>query len=734
MMPRFRRIFVLSAILSIQLQYGIDCSARDISCQTIQTEGGGSRALRLLTINVWSGLDYEGFFSFGEYESDERREARFQALVREIEGLDPDVIFIQEATPLPRYASRLARRLSYDEIHQVVNGGIKFGPLGIPVNFKEGLVILARPSLRLGKFDAWKLSGGFGLHGDAVTIHFDESIFSLVGKVYLDDVPIYLVNVHLVSSPPEDQKFERELDGYLAEGSISESEHEKAVAFWRDQYIRRREEVEDLLERLGELPTQSPVIVGGDFNATPDSPEMQVFSASGRYFDTRMQTGLIPQPSWDPEGNENISFSAGSTDARGRTRTGYSRLFASYAAQSRRIDYIFLSSHFNVSDVIQSDMTLNSSLEGITASDHYGILVDLNMEDVLDESPREPQTLVPLERTTFEPLPILMYDTDIGFGYGAKTFLLNSMRRNESFDMMVFFSTGVDTLEGERRYRFVFSFPDFDRRQGKIYPFAVDFLLDYDIWINNSFFGTGNDSEFGDREYYSREPFEISLTLSRGFTPHTVGQIGTRFKTIRNSNFSSGSRLAQLGGLNSSRVTYASLFSTYRYDTRDIFTNPSRGVFVRGELEYVPDTGFSNVTFTRWAGEFQYYAELFYPTTILAARLGVQGLMGDNLPIQVLLPVGGSKTLRGFPQDRFLDRVSAVSNVELRFPLIWRFGGVAGLDAGKVWYSPGDIDFSGWAVNRVVGLRFYMQTFVVRVDIGFGPDAMGFYFNFGHVF
>jgi outer membrane protein assembly factor BamA len=313
-------------------------------------------------------------------------------------------------------------------------------------------------------------------------------------------------------------------------------------------------------------------------------------------------------------------------------------------------------------------------------------------------------------------------------------FLLNSMRRNESFDMMVFFSTGVDTLEGERQYRLVFSYPDFDRRQGKIYPFAVDFLLNYDIWINNSFFGAGNDSEFDDREYYTREPFEVSLTLSRGFTPHTVGEIGTRFKTVRNSNFSSGSQLAQLGGLNTSRVTYASLFTAYRYDTRDIFTNPSRGVVMQGELEYVPDTGFSDVAFTRWAGEFQYYAELFYPTTILAARLRVQGLTGDNLPVQVMLPIGGSRTLRGFPQDRFLDHFMAVANLELRFPLKGRFGGVAGLDAGKVWNSPGDINFSKWALNRVVGLRFYMQTFLVRIDLGFGPETTGLYFNFGHAF
>ncbi len=33
-----------------------------------------SPPLRVLTINVWSGLDYEGTWSFGEYEDRARRE------------------------------------------------------------------------------------------------------------------------------------------------------------------------------------------------------------------------------------------------------------------------------------------------------------------------------------------------------------------------------------------------------------------------------------------------------------------------------------------------------------------------------------------------------------------------------------------------------------------------------------------------------------------------------------
>ena len=128
--------------------------------------------LKVLTANVWSGLDYRGTFSFGEYESAEIRDKRFEVLVKQIKQLDPDIIFTQESNPVGKFASKLADSLNFDEIHHVCNAGIKFGPLGIPSNFKEGLVILARKNLQLEEFNLLKLDGSFGIYGDLVNYPF----------------------------------------------------------------------------------------------------------------------------------------------------------------------------------------------------------------------------------------------------------------------------------------------------------------------------------------------------------------------------------------------------------------------------------------------------------------------------------------------------------------------------------------------------------------------------------
>jgi len=99
--------------------------------------------LKIITINTWCGLDFQVVIKMGEYETPERKEARFDILLEQLRAIKPDVIFLQEANPIGKYSARLADSLDFDEIHQVFNAGIKFGSVGIPSNLKYGNTILA---------------------------------------------------------------------------------------------------------------------------------------------------------------------------------------------------------------------------------------------------------------------------------------------------------------------------------------------------------------------------------------------------------------------------------------------------------------------------------------------------------------------------------------------------------------------------------------------------------------
>ena len=226
----------------------------------------------------------------------------------------------------------------------------------------------------------------------------------------------------------------------------------------------------------------------------------------------------------------------------------------------------------------------------------------------------------PIE-SKFEPLPIFYYDSNDGFGYGAKAFFLNFLKKNESFDVLILRSTN-----GFQKYNLVFSVPDFELRQGTIYPLALDLELDFKKWISYKFYGVGNKSKFEDEEIYTRVRPTVNITLSRGFSKIFVGQLGVKYQSITNSDFDENGNLQLYQGLSTSNTYYYSSFLIARYDTRDSFVHPSDGIVVQGETEYAN----GNVSFNRWAIWLQHYTTFLNSTFILASRFGIQTIFGEN--------------------------------------------------------------------------------------------------------
>ncbi|MDT8323425.1 MAG: BamA/TamA family outer membrane protein [Bacteroidota bacterium] len=328
--------------------------------------------------------------------------------------------------------------------------------------------------------------------------------------------------------------------------------------------------------------------------------------------------------------------------------------------------------------------------------------------------------------TAFDHLPFAMYDTDTGFGAGYKGVLRNALGSRESFDLTLFLST-----KGERWVRICASWPDAELRQGSAYPLAFDVVMDYDKMITNSFFGVGPDARYDDREHYTFEPLELTAAASRGFTPQIIGQLLLRFKRIWSYGFEDGSRLRTLE-TNASSADITSATLQLRYDTRNSVINPSGGVVLQGEIEQTIALTEHGHDWTRGAAWGQYYHG--FGSCVGALRLGLHSMLGDDIPVQHMLPIGGNGTVRGIPKDRFLDRSSVVFNTELRFPIYRRLGGIVALDAGSVAPKLADLPASRWILTPVAGLRLIFDTFVTRADIGWSEDAVGFYLNFGQLF
>ncbi|HLF20252.1 MAG TPA: endonuclease/exonuclease/phosphatase family protein, partial [Bacteroidota bacterium] len=495
-----------------------------------------AQSLKIATINTWSGLDYHGIWAMGEYESPETRQKRFNILLTELRNLQPDVIALQELNPVGGVSSNLADSLGYDAVYQRVNGGIKVGPVGLPWNLNEGLAILARKHLRLELVDVWPLSGSFGAFGNGLSFHFREENIALVGKIQLDQARVFVINTHFPANLRADSIVLEKMK--LIAGSESQKSNEIiALIEASDRRLHQAKLLSDYISsRLGD----NPVILVGDFNATAMEAEIRYLTGEKKFSDVMALFDQAGQCTWDPEQNTNIRFSLKPFDARGEKLSDLELLDAWYDGFPRRIDYIFLNPGFTKEDVKSVQPFLEKPHDSLFASDHYGVIAEIDCSR-LNASAGEKRSDLSSVQPTFEPLPILSYDTDVGFGYGAKAFFLNQLGLAESFDAVLFNST-----KGERWYRLVFSLPDFELRQGKTYSLAFDLLIDYDKWITNSFFGIGNQSKCKDREMYTREPLEVTATFSRGFSEQSVGQASLRFKAVRNYNFDTTSTLMNL--------------------------------------------------------------------------------------------------------------------------------------------------------------------------------------------
>lgn len=331
----------------------------------------------------------------------------------------------------------------------------------------------------------------------------------------------------------------------------------------------------------------------------------------------------------------------------------------------------------------------------------------------------------------WEAFPILNYDTDVGFGYGFKGFFYNFLEKKESFDLTVYNST-----KGERWYQFIFSSPDIQRRQGTKYDGAIDVIIDYDKYINYTYY-SDNNRDFFNYDYYNtgslnkheqyvREPIEVKLLFSKAYTTDFIAEYGLQFRSISCYGFDPEGILRY----NSiSNVKHISILFNFRLDTRNNFINPQKGILAQINNEYAKDVSGKNQSFYKIELLFQSYINIFHPKIIFANRIKLQQLFGmEYNNYQNLLYLGGNNSIRGLPQSRYLSESAILLNEEIRFPIWWRFGGIIGIDIGNSETTP------EWIINSVTGLRFYMDNFIVRFDIGFGKDITGIYFNFGHLF
>lgn len=324
------------------------------------------REVRILTINVWSGLTYKGFFKMGRFSDNLGK--RYELLVRGIRKLNPDIIAIQEANPLPKYAYRLAADLDYQAIYRVALGGIRFGSLGIPISLREGDAILVKKPwtvMELGR----KRLGGWGIVTNWFCFHFGEITQALLGRAVVNGKPLYIYTVHLHAGPFHGPAFDAAVERLSRDLSQEQLEEAKKTA--GKDIERRKREMANLIKFVGEtLPADMPAIILGDFNTTMESGELDPLFSGGKWVDSfGLKNPKNEGDTWDPYYNPH--FRQKKTE-----RKSYELLCSYHMCHSSRIDFILVSSNIPRDHILDSRVVLTPE-EGFPVSDHYGVLTTL---------------------------------------------------------------------------------------------------------------------------------------------------------------------------------------------------------------------------------------------------------------------------------------------------------------------------------------------------------------------
>jgi endonuclease/exonuclease/phosphatase family metal-dependent hydrolase len=391
-----RLIFLAHVLLTcIALLEG--CSSSGPETRGLEQNAKRMNRISVLTYNTLHGLEV-GRYSVRPGESEEAHAARLGLQIEQMAAAAPDLMLLQEVNPLPgrarMYVDGLKKAgLEYDEVHQVDACGIRLvGNVAVVPGLNNGLVVLAKAPLRIRKLEGLKLSGGIGGCRDSTGVQFGELRYALIAEIEnpATQRKILAVSLHLHSGIERDEYFIQRINEAQLQGRIpKEGEAQQILAALAEDRDRRIEELRTLVQKLRTLQAEGNyvgVVIGGDFNFEPDSPEYRTLYDAGLK-DTHLlarHTGELY--SYDPKNNPvaqheevelppalNSIVQAMPEEERQKIIDGYRRGLS----MARRIDFIFAMRYGPADPNACLRQELFGKPSPVTldvGSDHYGVL------------------------------------------------------------------------------------------------------------------------------------------------------------------------------------------------------------------------------------------------------------------------------------------------------------------------------------------------------------------------
>jgi outer membrane protein assembly factor BamA len=384
-------------------------------------------------------------------------------------------------------------------------------------------------------------------------------------------------------------------------------------------------------------------------------------------------------------------------------------------------------------------------------------------------------------------LPLVAYDTNLGFGLGVGGhYTLTGSRADPLFDYTPyrhrFYAQAYVTTGGYQQH-----FVSYDGFYVGGSPYRLRAVLQFERNTEANYFGNGT-ATLADLSYHGisygtydaavraagSKYFHYGYDKPQGQVILERSLLGGRFRALYGINaqyvaitrydaasgpttklgFDCAAQLASgcNGGWNNS------LRAGVAFDTRDFDPDPNSGIFVDSTGQWSAKGFGSYASYLRWTTAARAYYSPFpkLADVVLAARVlySIQSATVPFFAMNTLVMAGGTddatdqtglggeRTIRGYRQDRFIGPVAAAANAEIRWTFV-RFSVLKQhvslqvapfVDTGRVFDRVG-LSFNDWRVAGGGGLRIgYNQSTIVMVDFGASREDTGLYIDFGMMF
>jgi outer membrane protein insertion porin family len=228
---------------------------------------------------------------------------------------------------------------------------------------------------------------------------------------------------------------------------------------------------------------------------------------------------------------------------------------------------------------------------------------------------------------------------------------------------------------------------------------------------------------------YDTRTFGVNIPVTYRFSPSTTGKITYYLENVQQRIEAGDSEFLNMES------------NKFLYNKSGVLLS---GVFNNSIPAFSPENGFnlslgfkvnghifgSDFNYTRLWGDFRTYQDLGDFVLAFRAMAGGISSSDDNgfIPVEDRFYSGGSNSVRGWNRSGLGPKRESgtplggksifESNVEVRYPLVWRLSLVAFFEAGNVWEESYAYNFNNLGYAAGSGIRIDTPIGPVRFDVG----------------